>query len=190
MQSRRGCARGSATVPRLRERRQEPRRPARRRGRGVRRVLPARRAACRCGGAQSLVAEHARAARSAASRASRSAADARCARSAAARCSSRSRPISTTRRSPRSADVCVRLADGMICTNTTLDRLPGMNEAGGLSGKPLMAKSTRVLAQGARACRARTIRSSASAASSPPTDVQREDGGGSGPRADVHGLRV
>lgn len=45
------------------------------------------------------------------------------------------------------ADVCSRLADGMICTNTTLDRLPGMNEAGGLSGKPLMEKSTSVLAQ-------------------------------------------
>lgn len=44
-------------------------------------------------------------------------------------------------------EVCVDLADGMICTNTTLDRLPGMNEAGGLSGKPLLAKSTAVLAQ-------------------------------------------
>ena len=44
-------------------------------------------------------------------------------------------------------EVCVRLADGMICTNTTLDRLPGMNEAGGLSGRPLMAKSTSVLAE-------------------------------------------
>ena len=44
-------------------------------------------------------------------------------------------------------NVCVRLADGMICTNTTLDRLPGMNEAGGLSGAPLMAKSTDVLAR-------------------------------------------
>jgi dihydroorotate dehydrogenase len=43
------------------------------------------------------------------------------------------------------ADVCVRLADGMICTNTTLDRLPGMNEAGGLSGQPLLSKSTSVL---------------------------------------------
>lgn len=43
------------------------------------------------------------------------------------------------------ADVCERLADGMICTNTTLDRLPGMNEAGGLSGKPLLSKSTSVL---------------------------------------------
>lgn len=45
------------------------------------------------------------------------------------------------------AGVCAKRADGMICTNTTLDRLPGMNEAGGLSGKPLMAKSTNVLAQ-------------------------------------------
>ncbi|HEV7239084.1 MAG TPA: quinone-dependent dihydroorotate dehydrogenase [Thermoanaerobaculia bacterium] len=42
-------------------------------------------------------------------------------------------------------DVCVQLADGMICTNTTLDRRPGMNEAGGLSGEPLMEKSTNVL---------------------------------------------
>ena len=38
-------------------------------------------------------------------------------------------------------DVCVRLADGMICTNTTAV------EGGGLSGKPLMAKSTSVLEQ-------------------------------------------
>ncbi len=45
------------------------------------------------------------------------------------------------------ADVCARLADGMICTNTTLDRLPGMNEAGGLSGRPLRRKSTEVLAK-------------------------------------------
>lgn len=44
-------------------------------------------------------------------------------------------------------DVCVKSADGMICTNTTTDRLPGMNEAGGLSGAPLMEKSTRVLAR-------------------------------------------
>jgi len=43
------------------------------------------------------------------------------------------------------AEVCVRLADGMICTNTTLDRLPGMHETGGLSGKPLWSKSTDVL---------------------------------------------
>jgi dihydroorotate dehydrogenase len=45
------------------------------------------------------------------------------------------------------ADVCVKLADGMVCTNTTLDRLPGMHEAGGLSGKPLLGKSTEVLQQ-------------------------------------------
>jgi dihydroorotate dehydrogenase len=45
------------------------------------------------------------------------------------------------------SDVCVRLANGMICTNTTLDRRPGMNEAGGLSGKPLREKSTSVLMQ-------------------------------------------
>ena len=44
-------------------------------------------------------------------------------------------------------EICVRLADGMICTNTTLDRLPGMNESGGLSGRPLMEKSTDVLAR-------------------------------------------
>lgn len=44
-------------------------------------------------------------------------------------------------------DVCVRSADGMICTNTTTDRLPGMNESGGLSGAPLMDKSTAVLAR-------------------------------------------
>ena len=42
-------------------------------------------------------------------------------------------------------DVCVKLADGMICTNTTTDRPPGMNEAGGLSGAPLMSKATAVL---------------------------------------------
>ena len=45
------------------------------------------------------------------------------------------------------ADVCVKLADGMICTNTTLDRLPGMTEAGGLSGRPVFEKSTAVLAK-------------------------------------------
>jgi dihydroorotate dehydrogenase len=44
-------------------------------------------------------------------------------------------------------EVCAKLADGMVCTNTTLDRLPGMTEAGGLSGKPLMAKSTSVLGE-------------------------------------------
>ncbi len=45
------------------------------------------------------------------------------------------------------ADLCRYQADGMICTNTTLDRLPGMTEAGGLSGQPLMSKSTSVLAK-------------------------------------------
>ncbi|HKR64186.1 MAG TPA: quinone-dependent dihydroorotate dehydrogenase [Thermoanaerobaculia bacterium] len=38
-------------------------------------------------------------------------------------------------------DVCARLADGMICTNTTAV------EGGGLSGKPLREKSTSVLAK-------------------------------------------
>lgn len=44
-------------------------------------------------------------------------------------------------------DVASRLADGMICTNTTLDRPRGFGEAGGLSGRPLMEKSTEVLAK-------------------------------------------
>jgi dihydroorotate dehydrogenase len=44
-------------------------------------------------------------------------------------------------------DVCVKMANGMICTNTTIDRVAGMNESGGLSGAPLMEKSTRVLAR-------------------------------------------
>ena len=39
------------------------------------------------------------------------------------------------------SEVCVRLADGMICTNTTAV------EGGGLSGAPLMEKSTSVLTQ-------------------------------------------
>ena len=43
-------------------------------------------------------------------------------------------------------DVCARMADGMICTNTTVDRPFPANEAGGLSGKPLLAKSNDVLA--------------------------------------------
>ena len=38
-------------------------------------------------------------------------------------------------------DICASRADGMICTNTTAV------ESGGLSGKPLLEKSTRVLAQ-------------------------------------------
>src|SRR5258708_2134251 len=43
--------------------------------------------------------------------------------------------------------VTSRLAEGMVCTNTTIDRLPGMTEAGGLSGRPLVAKSTSILEQ-------------------------------------------
>jgi dihydroorotate dehydrogenase len=39
------------------------------------------------------------------------------------------------------AEICVERADGMICTNTTAV------EGGGLSGKPLMEKSTHVLAE-------------------------------------------
>ena len=38
-------------------------------------------------------------------------------------------------------DVCVKHADGMICTNTTA------TDRGGLSGKPLMPRSTEVLAK-------------------------------------------
>jgi dihydroorotate dehydrogenase len=44
-------------------------------------------------------------------------------------------------------DVCVKSASGMICTNTTVDRPFETEEGGGLSGKPLMAKSTAVLAK-------------------------------------------
>jgi len=43
-------------------------------------------------------------------------------------------------------DVAMRLADGIICTNTTVDRPFPTPEAGGLSGAPLMTKSTDVLA--------------------------------------------
>lgn len=43
------------------------------------------------------------------------------------------------------ADLCRRRADGMICTNTTLDRAAGMTEAGGLSGAPLREKADAVL---------------------------------------------
>ena len=39
-------------------------------------------------------------------------------------------------------DVCVRLTDGMICTNTTIDH---PYEQGGLSGAPLLRPSTAVL---------------------------------------------
>jgi dihydroorotate dehydrogenase len=44
-------------------------------------------------------------------------------------------------------DVTTKLADGMICTNTTIARPFATNEAGGLSGKPLMARATSVLAE-------------------------------------------
>jgi dihydroorotate dehydrogenase len=45
-------------------------------------------------------------------------------------------------------DVCVRLADGMSATNTTIDRTTvptAAREVGGLSGKPLFQRSTEVL---------------------------------------------
>lgn len=42
-------------------------------------------------------------------------------------------------------DVCLRLADGMICTNTTVERPFPAAEAGGLSGAPLREKATAVL---------------------------------------------
>ena len=42
-------------------------------------------------------------------------------------------------------DVCVRLADGMICTNTTTEHPPGLDEPGGLSGAPLRERSTEIL---------------------------------------------
>ena len=44
-------------------------------------------------------------------------------------------------------DVCVKRARGMICTNTTIDRPFATTESGGLSGSPLMAKSTAMLAR-------------------------------------------
>lgn len=46
------------------------------------------------------------------------------------------------------AEVCRRVADGMIATNTTVDHAPldpGEDEAGGLSGRPLFERSTAVL---------------------------------------------
>lgn len=51
------------------------------------------------------------------------------------------------------ADVCVRLADGVVATNTTIARPAGVvsDQAGGLSGEPLFDRSTAVL----RALRAR-----------------------------------
>ena len=44
-------------------------------------------------------------------------------------------------------DVCVKRARGMICTNTTIARPFPSAEAGGLSGAPLMAPSTSILAR-------------------------------------------
>jgi dihydroorotate dehydrogenase len=44
-------------------------------------------------------------------------------------------------------EVCARLADGMICTNTTVATFVPGGETGGLSGAPLMETSTRVLAE-------------------------------------------
>ena len=44
-------------------------------------------------------------------------------------------------------EVCTKLADGMVCTNTTIEKPAGMTEAGGLSGRPLMTRSTEVLAK-------------------------------------------
>ncbi len=44
-------------------------------------------------------------------------------------------------------DVCSKRARGMICTNTTIERPFAANEPGGLSGRPLMRRSTEVLAQ-------------------------------------------
>jgi dihydroorotate dehydrogenase len=44
-------------------------------------------------------------------------------------------------------DVCAKRARGMICTNTTIARPFASNEAGGLSGAPLMEQSTSILAQ-------------------------------------------
>jgi len=44
-------------------------------------------------------------------------------------------------------DVCAKRARGMICTNTTIARPFASGEAGGLSGAPLMAPSTSILAK-------------------------------------------
>ena len=58
------------------------------------------------------------------------------------------------------AVVLEKKLDGLIATNTTIDRPPGLQgrhhgEAGGLSGKPLFASSTRVLADFYRLCEGR-----------------------------------
>jgi dihydroorotate dehydrogenase len=44
-------------------------------------------------------------------------------------------------------DVCAKRARGMICTNTTIARPFPASEAGGLSGAPLMQRSTSILAE-------------------------------------------
>jgi dihydroorotate dehydrogenase len=44
-------------------------------------------------------------------------------------------------------DVCAKRARGMICTNTTIARPFASKESGGLSGAPLMAPSTSMLAK-------------------------------------------
>jgi dihydroorotate dehydrogenase len=44
-------------------------------------------------------------------------------------------------------DVCAKRARGMICTNTTIARPFPSNEAGGISGAPLMDASTSILAK-------------------------------------------
>jgi dihydroorotate dehydrogenase len=44
-------------------------------------------------------------------------------------------------------DVCAKRARGMICTNTTIARPFASNETGGLSGAPLMERSTSILAK-------------------------------------------
>ena len=69
----------------------------------------------------------------------------------ASRSCSRSRRTSATANSTRLQKSCCNSAiDGLICTNTTIDRdaVAGhrhASEAGGLSGKPVFAKSTAVL---------------------------------------------
>jgi dihydroorotate dehydrogenase, subfamily 2 len=48
------------------------------------------------------------------------------------------------------AEVCSRLADGMVATNTTISReelTEQTTESGGLSGRPLFARSTEILAK-------------------------------------------
>lgn len=42
-------------------------------------------------------------------------------------------------------DLCRARADGMVCTNTTVEKPADLTESGGLSGAPLMTRSTEVL---------------------------------------------